>query len=238
MYASSPMLMSPRTQDAIFYWLRLMVALSMVLTAMMPGVPVQSEYLVGTVPSLGDVLEELWTATGAPATAGGDESALAPVAASQPAPFAVLGEAPGAARTASTVLSAEPAALDIAPFATLGGAQTSATSSGAASSGAANTTDTSNEPKAAPGLLLAPPASTLAAPLASNQTFSAGTLIIPMDTVYQNLGMWKAYGLVYRLWDNNIPSNWVSKDDKNWNAVDFCSNSKDLRTNANIAADH
>ena len=34
-------------------------------------------------------------------------------------------------------------------------------------------------------------------------------LIIPMDTVYQNLGMWKAYGLVYRLLDNNIPINWV-----------------------------
>ncbi|NMD17566.1 MAG: hypothetical protein GYA82_03185 [Synergistaceae bacterium] len=50
----------------------------MVLTAMMPGVPVQSEYLVGTVPSLGEVIEELWTATGAPATAGRDESALAP----------------------------------------------------------------------------------------------------------------------------------------------------------------
>ncbi len=232
MYASSPMLMSPRTQDAIFYWLRLMVALSMVLTAMMPGVPVQSEYLVGTVPSLGDVFEELWTATGAPATAGGDESALAPVAASQPAPFAVLGEAPGAARTASTVLSAEPAALDIAPFATLGGAQTSA-----ASSSAVNATDTSSEPKAAPGLLLAPPASTQAAPLADNFFFATGTLIIPMDTVYQNLGMWKAYGLVYRLLDNNIPINWVIADNKNWNAVDFCADAKDLRTNANIATD-
>ncbi|MBP8292667.1 MAG: hypothetical protein KAX65_07835, partial [Caldilineaceae bacterium] len=77
------MLMSPRTQDAIFYWLRLMVALSMVLTAMMPGVPVQSEYLVGTVPSLGEVFAELWAATGAPASAGRDESDLAAVAASE-----------------------------------------------------------------------------------------------------------------------------------------------------------
>src|SRR3954447_3141318 len=49
---------------------------------------------------------------------------------------------------------------------------------------------------------------------AANPTsFQSGTLIIPMDTdssgnhaaYNQNSGMWKAYGLVYKLLQNDIP---------------------------------
>ena len=34
---------------------------------------------------------------------------------------------------------------------------------------------------------------------ASAENFSAGSLIVPMDTTYQDSGMFKAYGLVYAL---------------------------------------
>ena len=40
-------------------------------------------------------------------------------------------------------------------------------------------------------------------------TFAANSLIIPMDTTYQNFGMFKAYGLVYTLLKNNVPVSWA-----------------------------
>jgi hypothetical protein len=46
-------------------------------------------------------------------------------------------------------------------------------------------------------------------------SISAGSLIIPMDTTYQNLGMWKAFGLLYRLLQNGIPIQWAIKDRSN-----------------------
>ena len=53
-------------------------------------------------------------------------------------------------------------------------------------------------------------------------TFAAGSLIIPMDadtsanhaSFNQNLGMWKAYGLVYKLLQNGIPVRWGIKESK------------------------
>src|SRR5512140_236270 len=55
--------------------------------------------------------------------------------------------------------------------------------------------------------------------LAASRNFAAGSLIIPMDTdttgnhasFNQNLGMWKAYGLVYRLLQNGVPVYWTIK---------------------------
>src|SRR5262249_3984453 len=52
---------------------------------------------------------------------------------------------------------------------------------------------------------------------ASPKTFASGTLIIPMDTdttsnhtsYNQNYGMWKAYGLVFKLLQNGIPVQWA-----------------------------
>jgi uncharacterized repeat protein (TIGR01451 family) len=71
-------------------------------------------------------------------------------------------------------------------------------------------------------------------------SFPAGTLIIPMDTdttgnhalFNQNLGMWKAYGLVYRLLDNGIPVHWAIAEGKTSTSdVDFSVSSvSDRRT--------
>src|SRR5437879_5196207 len=54
---------------------------------------------------------------------------------------------------------------------------------------------------------------------AGNRSFAAGSLLIPMDTdisgnhasFNQNLGMWKAYGLVFKLLQNGVPVYWGIK---------------------------
>ena len=45
----------------------------------------------------------------------------------------------------------------------------------------------------------------------SNHTFAAGSLIIPMDTTYQDNGIFLAYGLVYQLLKSKVPISWVIK---------------------------
>jgi len=52
-------------------------------------------------------------------------------------------------------------------------------------------------------------------------TYAAGSLIIPMDTTYQDAGMFKAYGLVYELLRNGIPVQWAIRRGKNYGGVDF-----------------
>ncbi len=52
------------------------------------------------------------------------------------------------------------------------------------------------------------------APQYETTQFDAGTLIIPMDTDYQDDGMLEAYGLVYRLLENEITVHWVINPDK------------------------
>ncbi len=37
-----------------------------------------------------------------------------------------------------------------------------------------------------------------------------------MDTISQNVGMWKAYGLVYRLLQNGIRVGWAISDTKTY----------------------
>src|SRR3954452_5663836 len=58
---------------------------------------------------------------------------------------------------------------------------------------------------------------------AANPTsFSAGTLIVPMDTdtsgnhasYNQNSGMWKAYGLVYKLLQSGVHVRWAVNSTK------------------------
>ncbi len=68
----------------------------------------------------------------------------------------------------------------------------------------------------------------------SDTTYAAGSLIIPMDTAYQNMGMWKAYGLLYALLQAGVPVHWAIKDPKTFNGVDFAATAKDLRTNAPV----
>ena len=67
---------------------------------------------------------------------------------------------------------------------------------------------------------------------ATPTTFAPGSLIIPMDTTSQNFGMWKAYGLVYKLLQNGVPVRWAIADLKSSTAdVDVSVSSvKDKRT--------
>ena len=78
-------------------------------------------------------------------------------------------------------------------------------------------------------------------------SFNAGSLIIPMDTdtssiahtaANQDSGMWKAYGLVYKLLQNDIPVKWAVVDGKSLTTdIDVSvSNVKDKRTNAALGA--
>ena len=84
------------------------------------------------------------------------------------------------------------------------------------------------------------------APAAPPTNFAAGSLIIPMDadtsgnhaSFNQNLGMWKAYGLVYKLLQNGIPVRWGIKEAKTAiTDVDFSATSvRDKRTGTALGA--
>ena len=63
-----------------------------------------------------------------------------------------------------------------------------------------------------------------------NVQFDAGTLIIPMDTDYQDMGMLRAFGLVYELLRNDIPVRWAIRDDKLPLGTDFSAMGTDLQT--------
>ncbi len=77
-------------------------------------------------------------------------------------------------------------------------------------------------------------------------TFASGSLIIPMDTdtagnhaaFNQNLGMWKAYGLVYRLLQNGVPISWGIKayPTKNFDDIDFTVTVTDKRTSTGLGS--
>lgn len=84
------------------------------------------------------------------------------------------------------------------------------------------------------GILLCLGASMLLTTSAHADSFAQGSLIVPMDTTYQNTGMFKAYGLVYELLRNGVPVRWVIKQGKAFQGVDFVANAKDHKTNASI----
>src|SRR5437867_300100 len=67
-------------------------------------------------------------------------------------------------------------------------------------------------------------------------TFGTGSLIIPMDTTYQDSGMLKAYGLVQRLLEANVPVSWVIEPTKAHGGVDFTASATDHQSGAAIAA--
>ena len=76
----------------------------------------------------------------------------------------------------------------------------------------------------------------LAAASARADSFAAGSLIIPMDTDYQDMGMLEAYGLVYALLREGVPVRWVVKAGKGHGEVDFTVAATDVRTKAAIPA--
>jgi uncharacterized repeat protein (TIGR01451 family) len=67
------------------------------------------------------------------------------------------------------------------------------------------------------------------------QSFAAGSFIIPMDTTYQDNGMLKAYGLVYKLLANNVPVRWAIKTGKATQGIDFTASARNFQTNATIS---
>ncbi|MFV8753308.1 MYXO-CTERM sorting domain-containing protein [Nannocystaceae bacterium ST9] len=64
--------------------------------------------------------------------------------------------------------------------------------------------------------------------LARADEFAAGSLIIPMDTDFQDLGMLRAFGLVYALLDQGVPVRWVIRADKLHGEADFTTSATNL----------
>jgi hypothetical protein len=65
-------------------------------------------------------------------------------------------------------------------------------------------------------------------------TFGTGSLIIPMDTTYQNAGMLRAYGLLYKLLQGSVTVRWVINPAKAYGGTDFTASATDLKTSAVI----
>jgi uncharacterized repeat protein (TIGR01451 family) len=83
---------------------------------------------------------------------------------------------------------------------------------------------------------------TIAGALALTPTFAAaadfakGSLIVPMDTTYQDSGMLEAYGLVYELLRQGVPVHWVIAPQKQNGGVDFMASGTDLRSGMAVPA--
>jgi uncharacterized protein (TIGR03382 family)/uncharacterized repeat protein (TIGR01451 family) len=67
-----------------------------------------------------------------------------------------------------------------------------------------------------------------------SQSFAVGSLIIPMDTTYQDNGTLKAFGLVNELLKAGVPVQWVSQTGKAVGGSDFIASATDLQTAAVI----
>ncbi|MCA9717361.1 MAG: DUF11 domain-containing protein [Myxococcales bacterium] len=76
-------------------------------------------------------------------------------------------------------------------------------------------------------LLALAAALTLTPEIARADSFEAGTLIIPMDTTYQDYGMFEAYGLVYELLRSGVQLEWVIREGKAFGDPDFTTSSVD-----------
>src|SRR6185295_17756715 len=76
----------------------------------------------------------------------------------------------------------------------------------------------------------------LSTSVARAETFAQGSLIIPMDTTYQDNGMLKAFGLVYDLLRKDVPVQWVIRPGKAHLGVDFTVSAIDHQTRAAISS--
>lgn len=72
--------------------------------------------------------------------------------------------------------------------------------------------------------------------LAAADDFAAGSLIIPMDTDHQDMGMLRAYGLVYELLRQGVPVRWIIKTGKQIGDADLTASATDLQSGAAIDA--
>lgn len=64
--------------------------------------------------------------------------------------------------------------------------------------------------------------------------FDAGSLVIPMDTDFQDAGMLRAYGLVHRLLREGVSVYWVIRAGKTYGDVDFEATSFDVQSGADV----
>lgn len=71
---------------------------------------------------------------------------------------------------------------------------------------------------------------------AADQLYQPGSLIIPMDTTYQNNGMLAAYGLVYDLLRNGVEVDWAIAEGKAYGGVDFIASATDVQSSASIVS--
>lgn len=69
---------------------------------------------------------------------------------------------------------------------------------------------------------------------AAPKSFPSGSLVIPMDTTYQNNGTLKAFGLVYKLLQADIPVYWLIEPTKNFGGADFVTSAVDTASGAVI----
>ena len=67
---------------------------------------------------------------------------------------------------------------------------------------------------------------------------ATNSLIIPMDTIYQDSGIFRAYGLVYKLLASGVPVDWVIKSGKTYQQADFTNSFRNLRTSATGTANY
>jgi uncharacterized repeat protein (TIGR01451 family) len=72
--------------------------------------------------------------------------------------------------------------------------------------------------------------------VAKADTFAQGSLIVPMDTTYQDNGMLRAFGLVYELLRNGVPVQWTIRPGKAHLGVDFTTAAIDHQTGAVITS--
>ncbi|HUT77271.1 MAG TPA: hypothetical protein VM285_06270 [Polyangia bacterium] len=64
--------------------------------------------------------------------------------------------------------------------------------------------------------------------------FEQGSLIIPMDIDYQDVGMLQAYGLVYQLLKNDINVHWLIRTPKALGDADFVASAVDVSTSDEV----
>ena len=64
------------------------------------------------------------------------------------------------------------------------------------------------------------------------KNYATNSLIIPMDTSYQDAGMFKAYGLVYKLLASGVPVDWAIKPGKAYQQADFTNSFRNIQTSA------
>ena len=79
---------------------------------------------------------------------------------------------------------------------------------------------------------LAAPSSPLVATGSASKTYAVNSLIIPMDTDFQDHAILRAYGLVFKLLSNGVPVDWIVLPGKSYGQADFTADFREIKTAA------